>query len=345
MNHRERALAALKRQEADVPAVQYEYTECGYIEHGKKLYDLYRMYPGDFSSVGQMPQVEAPIQYASSDTYYEVKTDDWGVEWEYRIRGRMGHTIRNPIQDESDYETYRMPALPRYVTDPAAFGELCRQVQAEKQSHISYKGGFSYLEKLTALRGFENIMMDLYDESDLLKEFMNRMTDYYLADVQKLIAAGVDAVTFGDDYGTQQSLLISPEIFRKMIMPHLERLMEPIRNAGIHIHFHSCGQISSLFPYFEELGINSIWPQLPVYDMEWLAAKCREHKFSLAIHTDRAVTMTHGTPDDVRKMVQKEYKIFEPEKNGAWFYIEVDHGFPYQNIEALIQEIYRLRGV
>ena len=77
--------------------------------------------------------------------------------------------------------------------------------------------------------------------------------------------------------------------------------------------------------------------------MESLAKKCRKLSLAVEIHTDRAFTMTYGTPKDVVRLVEREFKVFEPHKGGAWFYIEADNGFPFENIEALVNTIEKYR--
>ena len=346
MTHRERALAAMNRKQSDFPAVQYYYSECGVYEHGEKMNDFLAQYPGDFEKFSRAEFTNPPeTAFDENGKYYEKKPDAWGTVWEYLMVGRIGHAIEFPIKDEDGFETYKFPDLSPIITDAHVFEEEKNKVLKEKETHVAWRSDwcFNFLERLIALRGFENAMCDIYENSHQLNLFLDRLADYYIQAVYKFIEMGVDCIFFGDDYGTQQNLMISEEVFRKTIMPRLDRLMEPIRNAGIHIHFHSCGKVDELFNCFEELGVNSIWPQLPLYDMEELAKKCKQHKFALKIHTDRAVTMTHGTPEDVRKLVQKEIEIFKPQENGGWFYIEIDSGVPFENVEALVTEIYKYR--
>ena len=153
----------------------------------------------------------------------------------------------------------------------------------------------------------------------------------------------MDCIHFGDDFGTQDNLIFSPEIFKRHFKPRFEKLMKPIKEAGIKVSFHSCGQVKDLLPEFADLGINAIWPQLTVYDMQELADTLRNMKIALAIHTDRSYTMTYGTPDEVRALVKKEYEIFRPDKGGSWFYIEPDNGMPFENIKALIETVWEYR--
>jgi hypothetical protein len=53
--------------------------------------------------------------------------------------------------------------------------------------------------------------------------------------------------------------------------------------------------------------------------------------------------MTHGTPREVRDLVLREYEVFRMAQGGAWFYIEADNGFPFENLEALVKTIIELR--
>jgi hypothetical protein len=136
--------------------------------------------------------------------------------------------------------------------------------------------------------------------------------------------------------------MFSKDEFRRKIKPRLARILEPARKAGLHIHFHSCGQVLGLFEEFKDLGIGSLWPQLPVYDMKELKRALDFYGFSIALHTDRAYTMTSGTPEDVRDAVLLENEIFKPKDGGAWFYVEADTGFPFKNIRALVETVFSL---
>ncbi len=66
-------------------------------------------------------------------------------------------------------------------------------------------------------------------------------------------------------------------------------------------------------------------------------------QIAIALHTDRANTMTYGTPEEVRALVKKEFEIFRPDEGGSWFYIEPDNGMPFENLQALIEQVYSYR--
>lgn len=332
MTHRQRVLNAVTGLPCDMPAVQYMYSQVGIHEHGEKLNELFLSHPGDFEPARRLTPPKLPAEkFDSAGRYHDFARDDWGTLWEYRVYGMMGHVHTPAVLSPEDYAGLEFPKYPAPVS-----------ARTPDYPYICGIGGL-FFERLFALRGFEDAVVDLYEGGAEVEAFLDRLTEYYRRRIEEYVALGPDLFSFGDDYGTQTGLITSPELWRKMIKPRLARLFEPVKMAGIPIHFHSCGNVSALFPDFAELGIGSIWPQLPAYDMRTLAEQCREYGFACALHTDRAVTMTSGSPDEVRRLVDLEYEAFRPDRGGSWFYIEVDTGFPFENIRALVEEIYKYR--
>ena len=329
----------LKGRPVDRPAVQYLYPPVGFYEHGEALNDLYEKYPGDFEAFTRKP-IPAPPESAfdREGRYYERITDEWGCTQEYRVYGIMGHAIDFPVKTPEDAVNYVFPPLPEQ-RDPAGFRAAVRRA---KQDYFVFGGGGDIMQRMWSLRGFENVMMDLADDEPEINLLMDRLAGYHRLQVEASVAAGVDGIALGDDYGTQNGLIFSKDTFRRAIKPRLARMMEPAVKAGLHIHFHSCGMVLELFDDFKDLGIGSLWPQLPLYDMKELKRALDYYGFSIAIHTDRAFTMTSGTPEDVREAVLLENEIFKPKDGGAWFHIEADNGFPFENIKSLVETVYQL---
>ena len=227
-----------------------------------------------------------------------------------------------PIADGSSFEADRA------ASDGELFG--------------MYSAG-SLFERLLALRGDEDVYCDLAADSPQLNYVADRIAQYARARVEYAVAIGADAVSFGDDYGTERALLFSPQLWRSFFKRRLRYIFEPAVKAGMFVHFHSCGMILPIIPDLREIGVTSFWPQLPAYDMSQLASLCRSLGLAVAVHTDRANTMTFGTPSQVRDLVRREYETFRMGDGGAWFYIEADNGFPFENIEALVNAVREYR--
>ncbi len=340
---RERVHRAMHYQSVDKIPVRYYYSPVGYYEHGDKLNDLYATLPGDFEPFRRMPiPSPAPEDYDSDGSYHSFQTDEWGVTWEYRIFGITGIPCTYPIQTPEEAEIYQTPAP--LCCDGPEFQKFTEQIQqCKKQDYPAIVNCGTFFEKMLSLYGDENVLCDIAMDEVGINKLADRIIEYNEALVKRAIKAGADIITLGDDYGTERSLIMSPDTWRRFFKPRLKRMLQPAVDANIDIHFHSCGQISQIIPDLKDVGVNSIWPQIPAYNMEELAKLCRELGLAIEVHTDRANTMTYGTPEQVRELVKREFDTFKMSKGGSWFYIEADNGFPFANIEALVETIAQYR--
>ncbi len=339
MTGRERVKAAMHFKPVDKAPLQYYYCPVGYYEHGEKLNDLYAAYPGDFEPFRRMPITgPKPDEYDENGRYHSFETDGWGVVWEKRIFGVTGIPYRRPLEDLSNLVNYRPPK--RWQADDPELDRRRTHAAKHKESGLyCLMGGGGIYERLIALCGDENALCGIATGEPEIEQIADMIADVSRGAVECAVTSGADGVSMGDDYGAERSLLMSPAMWRSFMKPRLRYILEPAVRAGLDIHFHSCGYIWDILEDFRELGVSSIWPQLPAYDMEELAKRCRGLGLAVAIHTDRARTMTFGTPQEVRDLVRREYDTFRVGDGGAWFYVEADNGFPYENIEALVTTI------
>lgn len=343
MTGRERVQRAMHYQSVDKVPLQYYYTPVGYYEHGDKLNDLYATLPGDFEPFVRMPiQGPAPEEIDENGRYHAVHTDEWGIPWEYRIFGITGIPLKHIIEDDDQAAAYQPPRTP--ACEGPEMERYCRFVAERKaQGLYTFGGGAGIYERILALYGDENALCGIAMDEPGINTLADRIVEYNMANIQRAIKADVDGISFGDDFGTERAMIMSPDMWRRFIKPRLKVMFEPILKAGKDIFFHSCGQISPILEDMRELGVTAIWPQLPAYNMEELAKYCRELGLAVAIHTDRANTMTYGTPQQVRDLVTREYETFRMWEGGSWFYVEADNGFPFENIQAQIETIAQWR--
>ena len=343
MTRRERVRRAMHYMSVDKVPVQYYYTPVGYYEHGDKLNDLYALLPGDFEPFKRMPVPVIPREaFDEGGKYHEFRRDEWGVLWEYRIFGVQGIPYERPISCPNDIERYQLPPLA--VCDGSEYENYAREVREKQaQDYFTMGGGGSLYERLLSLYGDENVLCDIETDEPEINDLEDRLAEYGRSYVERSVKAGVDCISIGDDYGTERGMIMSPETWRRFFKPRLSYMLQPAVKAGVDIHCHSCGKIMPILEDLRELGITSLWPQLPAYNMEKLAERCRSLGMAVAIHTDRARTMTFGTPAQVRELVKREFDTFKMLDGGSWFYIEADNGFPFENIEALITTIAQWR--
>lgn len=338
MDSRERVFKTFCFEKTDKVALQYHPSPRGYFEHGENLRKLFIRYEDDFDDVTQeeIPVIPAHA-YDSNGEYYDEIEDEFGILWAHRIFKIMGHPIIRPLDDLSNIASYKFPK-PKYGDE-----SFVEAVKEQKKTRFCLKGGVTLFERMTAIRQFEDVLMDMYMDTVEINRIADLFTEYYLEEIDNLIKADVDAVFFGDDFGTQTDLLISPAIFRNFLKPRYKVMIDKVHKAGKKVHFHSCGANLKLLDDMADLKIDSYWPQLTAYgSTKELAGILRDYKIATSLHF-RGQVMNFGTPDDVKKWVTTVSEDFDIKRGGSWYYIEIDDGFKYENIKALFETMDRLR--
>jgi hypothetical protein len=341
---RERVYKALNYEKPDIVPLEYHPSPRGFYEHGQKMKELFSRYPGDFGELDTEPVALTNANCIDKNgEYHEIIEDEWGTVWQHRIFLLKGQPVKWPLDNINDIHKYKLPSQHVPKIGSREFSELKSKIVCHKIKYFFKEGWVGIFEKLIALRKYEDVLVDIAMDTPEINKLADMLVDYHAETVRNLLEAGVDAIQFGDDYGTQKGLVMSPELWRKFFKPRLAKLMDPVKYAGKKVLFHSCGYIEDILDDLKEIGVDSIWTQLSVYDMKRFAEHCRDIKLASAIHIDRAHVMTLGDPDIVKDAVDEAYEAFRPDLGGSWFYVEVDNNFPFENIEALVTSINKYR--
>lgn len=123
--------------------------------------------------------------------------------------------------------------------------------------------GPSVFQHPTFLRRTDNLLMDMAAEPEMAHWLMDKFTDYYLAFYDRMLTAAkgrIDILRTADDMGAQQSLFISPEMFRAFVKPRVKKLVELAHNHGVKFMFHSCGAIRPVIGELIEIGVDILDP-------------------------------------------------------------------------------------
>ena len=340
---RQRMLDAFNFTNPDKIPLVYHQSPAGLFVHGQKLLDLFNRYPSDnpITFVG-IPQV-GPECYDANGDYHEIKTDEWGTGWEYRIFGISGHPKTYPFNSwEEALDNWQFPPI-------ASVGSLVfnRERQAgeeNRRKYLVFNGWISIFEKLHALRPFDEVFMDLFTKDKYFMAFLEKMTEYWLSVIDYYSEVGTDVYVFGDDWGMQNSTMISPEMFRDVYKPLYRRLFDRVREHGGIPFLHCCGYMGEILDEFIDLGVRGLWPQLNLYDNdEVFIRKCREHKIAIYLHPDRQRLMPLGTPAEIEAYIARLAERYHKLEGGGIFYVEIENDAPFENVKALIESIDKYR--
>ena len=163
-------------------------------------------------------------------------------------------------------------------------------------------------------------MIAIAMEEDWVKELNDQVEAWTLGLALQLAELGVDAIWFGEDLGTQTSMLISPNMWRNEFKPRYKRMIEEIKKVRPDMLFilHSDGAVAPLVDDFVEIGIaiyNPVQPNVPGSDPQELQDKYGE-KISFFGGIDQQQLLPSGDEDALRQEIKRRYEIMG--KNGNY---------------------------
>jgi Uroporphyrinogen decarboxylase (URO-D) len=147
--------------------------------------------------------------------------------------------------------------------------------------------------------GMEHFYYCLYDNPNLVQELLQRYTDFAAGVVEQAAQLGFDIFWTSDDIAFRSGPLISPGMFRELIVPHVRKVADRVRDMGIPWIYHSDGDLTPLIEDFLELGISVLNP------IEPLCMDIREMKKQFGSRVILCGNLdvnllAGGTPDQVR---------------------------------------------
>jgi len=242
---------------------------------------------------------------------------EWGYVW-HSLDNTMGQPESHPLADESAIESYRPP-------DPGAPGRvdhLPAQIEAERDRFIKAGVGISGFNQATLLRGFEAFLEDLYVAPERAERVLDFVFDFENGIIDRYCTLDVDAVVFGDDWGTQQGLMISPERWRQVFRPRYAEQFARIRAAGKKVWFHTCGDVSAVIGDFIDVGVDVLELLQPdIFGIERLAEEFGG-RVCFCCSVDHQRLATTGTRDEILAYVRRLNDNLGRFRGGLIGYIE-----------------------
>jgi uroporphyrinogen decarboxylase len=163
--------------------------------------------------------------------------------------------------------------------------------------------------------GMETALVKMLTEPEMYRAVINRITEFYL-DANEIFYSAtkgrVNAVLIGNDLGSQNGLIISPDAIREFVLPGIRKLVAQAKSYGIKVVYHSCGAIREFIPDLIKCGVDVIHPiQALAFGMDPYGLK---KDFGDAVSfcggVDAQELLVRGTPQDVREKVMELKKIF-----------------------------------
>jgi uroporphyrinogen decarboxylase len=179
--------------------------------------------------------------------------------------------VQCPLEDVETVEDIEKYVFP----DPYAPGRFERaRRDIEKYGADYFVIGnveLTLFELAWHLTGFEKYLLGMMSDEPWIEKLNDKVEEWSTGLALQLVQAGVDALWFGEDLGSQTSMLISPATWREKFKPRHKRLIESVRklNPNIVVIMHSDGAVAPLIDDFIEIGVdvyNPVQPNVPGSD-------------------------------------------------------------------------------
>ena len=163
--------------------------------------------------------------------------------------------------------------------------------------------------------GLETALMNMIANPEVVEAVNNKILDFYLAVNEMFYKTAGDkfhAVLIGNDMGTQRGLMLSPELFRRFVMPGCRALVEQAHHYGKKVIYHSCGSIAEIIPDLIAAGVDVIHPiQALAAGMDPQDLKNRYGgKVAFCGGVDTQYLLVQDDPEPVRAKVRELRGIF-----------------------------------
>jgi uroporphyrinogen decarboxylase len=373
VNSRERLLAALDHQEPDrVPFDLGSVQVTGiHVVAYRGLRAVLGLPPGQDALCDAIQQLAAPDEdvlkrlgvdvrglFPLNSHNWQVKEEEAGEYWSYH--DEWGITHRRPRPDGLYYSILQEPLnrpdlSPADITNHAwpdmgapwridGLREKAARWRTEGYAVVLKDPFAGIFEMAQRIVGMQELLIMMATDEALAGVLFDKLLELKLSFWEMALPALgdlVDVVTYADDYGTQQSQLISPAMFRQQLKPRVKTLFEHIKRLAPHTKqfFHSCGNVRPLIPDYIEIGTEILNPvHMRAKGMDPAALK---HDFGQDIAfwgggIDTQDVLPHGSAQDVKDDVRRNIEALAP---GGGYVFNTVHNIqadvPPENVVAM----------
>ncbi len=219
------------------------------LEHKEPEYmplvsDFDMAYPGGLDFVCEAPKVPG------------VNKDWFGQSWTYAENiGACNPTPGDHLLDDITKwkDVVKFPTFEQMDWEGHAAEDTKKWNREERLSRVTI--GYGMWERLFCIMPFSDALCSLVDEPEACYEFFGAVADHKIRLHEYVIKYyKPDLLVMHDDYGSGGGMFMSPEVWRKLLKPHLQRIIDHVRSHGVMYEHHCCGYFAPIIPEIAEMG-------------------------------------------------------------------------------------------
>jgi uroporphyrinogen decarboxylase len=187
----------------------------------------------------------------------------WMNEWGVKRGGvHYGMALTHPLngaETTADIEAYKGGP------DPSYYDVVISEEQKAWAKDYCLIGAYwsPIFHDAEELIGMEDFFIAMYENEKLVRAILEKCFAFYYELDRKTFEANpgvIDMYMISNDFGSQRSLLMSPEMWRKFFKPYIAKLMAQAKKYGCVTALHSCGDIHEIIGDLIEIGVDAINP-------------------------------------------------------------------------------------
>lgn len=232
--------------------------------------------------------------------------DEWGCKLTSVHAGIIGEA-KEPLVKEEMWEDIDNIHTPEGLLsfDIEDVNEFCHNTD----KFVMMGDVVNPFERLQYIRTTELLYCDLIICPEKVQQALDKIHDFNCRLLEKWAKTDVDAIRFMDDWGSQKSLLINPDLWRKMFKPLYKDYCDIAKKYNKKLFAHSDGNILQIIPDFIETGVDAINSQVFLMGLDNVA----KYKGQITFwgEMDRQHILSSYTPEQTKDAARQE-------KNMLW---------------------------
>ena len=230
-----------------------------------------------------------------------IYIDEWGCEFCNLQRGIVGEVKKPLVEKWTDIDKVKAPVeLLGKGMEQAE--DICKTTDKFTLFCVT-----SVFERMQWIRGTQNLFVDFATQPLELFTLRDIVFKQYLAETEVWCNTAVDGVIFCDDWGSQVSLLINPDMWRKFFKPLYKEFVDMVHNAGKFAFMHSDGYIFDIYEDLIDIGMDAVNSQLFCMPIEEIGKRFAG-KITFWGEIDRQYLLPFGTESEIRQAIRRVWE-------------------------------------
>ncbi len=273
--------------------------------------------------------------------------DIWGTEFRYvpfSDTGGYWEEVTHPlseVKDAGQLDDYPWPNLEWF--DFTSLPSQVRQYDSYAIMTAPGDASPSVLQFIQRLVGLERSWTMMAIEPELFDAFVEKILGFVIPFIDRMLSSaggGIDFLRIGDDFGSQNGMIFSPQMWRERLMSAFARINEVVKSHGGYYYHHSCGGIRAIIDDLIDTGVDVLDPvQVKANGMapDELNADFGD-RIVFSGGVDEQELLPNGSAEEIRKGV---WELLDAMAVSGGFFIGPTHNFqddiPTENILVMYE--------